>query len=143
MPQIYRYLGLIFYFWSDDHLPVHVHVTDETRTKECIFDLVIENSVLVEIRVRTDTKPPLKTEDTNKAKAFINTYYPQIIKKWFQYYVCGEPLKSVTIRKKVSDEIEIENIINHLEELKNKFYFSKKKHPKKEETKRKNGKGNK
>jgi len=131
MPQIYRYLGLIFYFWSDEHLPAHVHVTDETRTRECIFDLIIENSILVEIRMRTDTKPPLKQEDISKAKAFINVYYPQIVKKWFQYHICGEALKSITIRKKVSGAVEIEDTVKHLEELKKKFYPTNKKQTKK------------
>ena len=34
MPQVYRYFGLIFYFWSNDHLPAHIHVTDTTRERE-------------------------------------------------------------------------------------------------------------
>lgn len=127
MPQIYRYFGLIFYFWSDEHLPAHVHVSDETKTKECIFDLIIENSILVEIRMRTDAKPPLKPEDINKAKTFISVYYPQIVKKWFQFHVCGEKLKPITIRKKVSGEIEIEDTVKYLEELKKKFYPKPKK----------------
>ena len=131
MPQIYRYLGLIFYFWSNEHLPAHVHVSDESKSRECIFDLIIENSVLVEIRMRTDTKPPLKPEDISKAKAFINVYYPQIVKKWFQYFICGEKLKSITIRKKISGDIEIDDTVNHLEELKKKFHPTPKKQPKK------------
>jgi len=135
MPQIYRYLGLIFYFWSDEHLPAHVHVTDETRTRECVFDLIIEKSVLVELRVRTDTKPPLKAEEISTAKAFINVYYPQIVKKWFQYHVCGEQVKSVTVRKKVSGKIEIEDTVKHLEELQKKFYPRRTKSTKRAEKK--------
>jgi len=127
MPQIYKYLGLIFYFWSDEHLPAHIHVTDTTRTRESIFDLIIENSVLVEINVRTDTKPPLKKEEISSAMAFISVYYPQIVKKWFQFHVCGEAIKPVTIRKKVSGEIEIDDTVKHLEELKKKFYRKTKK----------------
>ena len=127
MPQIYRYFGLIFYFWSDDHLPVHVHVSDTSQKQECIFDLILENSILVEMKMRTDRKPPLKAEEISKAKAFICVYYPQIVKKWFQYFVCGEQLKSITIRKKVSGEIEIEDTVQHLEKLKKKFYPKAKK----------------
>jgi hypothetical protein len=127
MPQIYRYFGLIFYFWSNDHLPAHIHVTDLARERECIFDLIMENSILIEIRVRTDIKPPLKLEEINSAKAFISVYYPQIIKKWFEFYICGKELKPVTIRKKISGEIEIEDTIKHIEALKKKFYPTKKK----------------
>ncbi|MDR0812087.1 MAG: DUF4160 domain-containing protein [Paludibacter sp.] len=122
MPQIYRYLKLVFSFWSDEHLPPHVHVTNKARSRETIFDLIMEKSVLVEIRKRNDEKPPLSPAEERSAVRFINHYYPQIIKKWFEYYVCGEELKPVTIREKVSGEIEIEDTVKHLEELKQKFY---------------------
>ena len=131
MPQIYRYFGLIFYFWSDDHLPAHVHVTDTSETRETVFDLILENSILIEMKMRTDRKPPLKPEEVTKAKAFIGFYYPQIVKKWFQYFVCGEKLKSVTVTKKVAGEVEIEDTVQHMEELKKKFYPTVKKQPNK------------
>ena len=25
MPKIYEYLGLIFFFYANEHLPIHVH----------------------------------------------------------------------------------------------------------------------
>ena len=81
----------------------------------------------MEINVRTDTKPPLTKEEISSAKAFISVYYPQIVKKWFQFHVCGEEIKPVTIRKKVSGEIEIDDTVKHLEELKKKFYPKTKK----------------
>jgi len=27
MPKLYEYLGLIFFFYSNEHLPIHVHVS--------------------------------------------------------------------------------------------------------------------
>jgi hypothetical protein len=99
MPQVYRYFGLIFYFWSNDHLPAHIHVTDTTRERECVFDLIMGNSILIEIRTRTDIKPPLKSEEITNAKAFISVYYPQIIKKWFEFYICGKEIKPITIHE--------------------------------------------
>jgi hypothetical protein len=125
MPQVYRYLGLIFYFWSNDHLPAHIHVTDITRERESVFDLIMENSILIEIRTRIDIKPPLKSEEVTDAKTFISVYYPQIIKKWFEFYICGKEIKPITIRKKISGEIEIEDTIKHLEALKKQFHPTK------------------
>ena len=140
MPQVYRYFGLIFYFWSNDHLPAHIHVTDTTRERECIFDIIMENSILIEIRMRTDIKPSLKLEEIQSAKVFISVYYPQIIKKWFEFYICGKTIKPVTIRKKISGEIEIEDTIKHLDTLKKQFYPTKKRTTKKTKTTKKNGK---
>ena len=72
MLQVYRYFGLIFYFWSNDHLPAHIYVTDTTRER----DLIMENSILIEIRKRIDIKP----SEITSAKVFISVYYPLIIK---------------------------------------------------------------
>lgn len=33
LPKIYEYFGLIFYFWSNEHEPIHVHVTKGGRGK--------------------------------------------------------------------------------------------------------------
>lgn len=33
MSKIYEYFGLIFYFWSNEHEPIHVHVTKGGRGK--------------------------------------------------------------------------------------------------------------
>jgi hypothetical protein len=27
MPKVYEYLGLIFFFYANEHLPIHVHVS--------------------------------------------------------------------------------------------------------------------
>jgi hypothetical protein len=100
----------------------------------------MENSILIEIRMRTDIKPPLKSEEINSAKAFISVYYPQIIKKWFEFYICGKEIKPITIRKKISGEIEIEDTIKHLETLKKQFYSTEKRTAKKTKTTKKNEK---
>ncbi len=36
MPEIYEYFGLVFYFFSNEHDPIHVHV--KKGDKETIFD---------------------------------------------------------------------------------------------------------
>ena len=77
--------------------------------------------------MRTDIKPPLKSEEITSAKVFISVYYPQIIKKWFEFYICGKEIKPVTIRKKISGEVEIEDTMKHLEELKKQFFPTTKK----------------
>ncbi len=41
MPKIYEYFGFIFYFYSNEHEPIHVHVSLGDR--ESIFDLIMSN----------------------------------------------------------------------------------------------------
>lgn len=41
MGKIFEYFGFIFYFFSNEHEPIHIHV--KKGGEECIFDLIIEN----------------------------------------------------------------------------------------------------
>ena len=50
MPKIYEYFGFIFYFYSNEHEPINVHVTHGER--ECIFDLVMHNGELIGVNIR-------------------------------------------------------------------------------------------
>ena len=47
MPKIYEYFGFIFYFYSNEHEPIHVHVS--LGDKESIFDLIMSNGELIKI----------------------------------------------------------------------------------------------
>ena len=50
MPKIFEYFGFIFYFYSIEHEPIHVHVMH--GEKESIFDLIMMNGELSDIRLR-------------------------------------------------------------------------------------------
>jgi hypothetical protein len=44
MPKIYEYVGLIFFFYANEHLPIHAHVSfGEYESK---FELEYENGIL-------------------------------------------------------------------------------------------------
>ena len=55
MPDIYTYFGFIFSFYSNEHEPIHVHV--EHQDKMTIFDMIIVDGDLVELRKRDKGKP--------------------------------------------------------------------------------------
>ena len=50
MPDIYTYFGFIFSFFSQEHEPIHVHVEHQDRMT--IFDLIIVDGELIEIKKR-------------------------------------------------------------------------------------------
>ena len=50
MPKIFEYFGFIFYFYSNEHEPIHVHVMHGAR--ESIFDLIMMDGELAELRIR-------------------------------------------------------------------------------------------
>ena len=73
MPKIFEYFGFIFYFFSNEHEPIHVHVLH--GGKESIFDLIMMNGELVEINVR-EKKGSRAT--ARKRQAYSRGIYPKI-----------------------------------------------------------------
>jgi hypothetical protein len=103
MPEIYEYFGLIFYFYSNEHDPIHVHV--KKGDKETIFELIIFNDVLTEIRIRKRRgKEMLSATDERKTKDFILFYADEIVKKWIQYFVLKSAVKRVHIKTRIGRE---------------------------------------
>jgi len=100
MPKIFEYFGFIFYFYSNEHEPIHVHVIHSG--KESIFDLIMLNGELVETHKREKKgADPLSEKDCRIAEAFIRKYYKNIIEKWVKFFVLKQSVRSTTIKKKL------------------------------------------
>ena len=100
MPKIFEYFGFIFYFYSNEHEPIHVHVLH--GGKESIFDLIMMEGVLAEIQVREKKgAEPLPDKDKRVAEEFIRKYYKNIIDKWVKFFVLKQSIRSTNIKKKL------------------------------------------
>lgn len=100
MPKIFEYFGFVFFFYSNEHEPIHVHVMKEGH--EAIFEIVLENGGLVEIRRRASNKmPPLNEKDSATAEAFVKKYYKNIVEKWVNFFVYKKRVRSTKITKKL------------------------------------------
>ena len=89
MPKIFEYFGFIFLFYSNEHEPIHVHVMKEGH--EAIFEIMLENGELAEVRRRTSNKiPPLSEKDAATAEAFVKKYYKNIVDKWVNFFIKKE-----------------------------------------------------
>ena len=100
LPKIFEYFGFIFYFYSNEHEPIHVHVLH--GDKESIFDLIMMNGELVEIRVREKKgSEPLPEKDKRTAEKFITKYHKNIINKWVKFFVLKQSVRSTRINKKL------------------------------------------
>jgi hypothetical protein len=99
MPKIYEYLGLIFYFYSGEHLPVHVHV--RKAEYEMKFELIYEKGVLTRIDVRkVKGKEILKSSDIALTIDFIKEHADGIVTKWNQFFIFGVKPSVEKINKK-------------------------------------------
>ena len=86
MPKIYEYLGILIFFHSNEHEPIHVHGKyGECESKVEIF---IVNGLITEIKITTvKGKKPLTGAKLKDLKIFLQMYAEQIVQKWIDYFV--------------------------------------------------------
>ena len=100
MPKIFEYFGFIFYFYSNEHEPIHVHVIH--GAKESIFDLIMLNGILVNLHVREKKgAESLSEKEKRTAEEFIRKYHKNIIEKWVKFFVLKQTIRSTNIKKKI------------------------------------------
>ena len=100
MPKIFEYFGFIFYFYSNEHEPIHVHV--KHGDEESIFELIMMNGSLERINIREKHGvPPLSSKDKRIAEAFIRKYSKNIIDKWVRFFVMKQQVRSTNIKTKL------------------------------------------
>ena len=100
MPKIFEYFGLIFYFYSNEHEPIHVHV--QHGDKESIFELIMMDGELERINIRGKAgSEPLSGKDQRIVEEFIRKYNKNIIQKWVKFFVMKQTVKSTNITTKL------------------------------------------
>lgn len=75
MPTILCIFGLRFFFYSDEHLPIHVHIEQG------------DNDAKIEIATRTVIyNRGIKANDMRRALEVIALYETEIIAKWYEFF---------------------------------------------------------
>ena len=99
-PKIYEYFGFIFFFFSNEHEPIHVHVIKNGC--QTVFELIMMNGELIEIRRRPEHGYELLQEkDAKAAEDFIRAYYRNIVEKWMNFFVLKKKVRCTQITKRV------------------------------------------
>lgn len=75
MPTIFIVFGLKFFFYSIEHLPVHIHVRNADG--EAKFEI---------IPVRLISNKGLKPKDVKLAESIIEENKELLIEKWHEYH---------------------------------------------------------
>lgn len=77
MPEIFRFAGFVFYFYSREHESIHVHV--EGNGGNVIFDIIDSDLVIREIH-------NLKDNDLKRIKRFAKHNIDIIIDEWNNHF---------------------------------------------------------
>ncbi|MBQ7774223.1 MAG: DUF4160 domain-containing protein [Bacteroidales bacterium] len=100
MPKIYEYFGFVFFFFSNEHEPIHVHVMKSGY--QTVFELILMDGELTDIRTRSEGGYPLLNEkDAKTAEEFIRAYYKNIVEKWMNFFVLKKRVRCTQITKKI------------------------------------------
>lgn len=100
MPKIFEYLGIIFYFYSNEHEPVHVHASKAGCESKASFSIIngkIEEIIISNVR----GKRPMSGKDLSHFKDFVEIYASEIVTKWVDYFVYQKEVEFEKITKKL------------------------------------------
>lgn len=100
MPNIFEYFGILFGFFSKDHLPTHVHA--KWQGYETKLVLVYEKGELIDVVVKhVSGKDQLPPKVLKKAITLVERRHNQILEKWTAFYIKKEVVKSERITQKL------------------------------------------
>jgi hypothetical protein len=100
MPKIFEYLGILIFFYSNEHEPIHVHA----RKGECESkaEFLIQNGEINEIKIKqTKGISPLNTNEMKLFKEFLENYADKIIQKWIDYFILHKDVEFERITKRI------------------------------------------
>jgi hypothetical protein len=100
MPKIFQYLKYVIRFYTNDHLPIHVHVQIQNREIKVEFVISGDNLTLVFKKVKG--KLPLTEVEAKEVSIFLKSYYKIIIDKWQTVFIYQKKVKCDIINKKLS-----------------------------------------
>ena len=100
MPKLYEYLGLVIYFYSREHEPIHVH--GECDDRESKAEIIIEDGQITEIRiVEVSKRRPLTGRDMQNFQKLVSVFADEIVRKWIDYFVYHKSVEFERITRKL------------------------------------------
>jgi len=99
MPKIFQYLNYIIRFYTNEHLPVHVHVQKQDKEIKVEFNISGDNITLLFKKVKGKT--PLTENEANEVAIFLKSFYKEIIDKWQTVFIYQKKVKCDVINKKL------------------------------------------
>jgi hypothetical protein len=88
MPKIFQYLGYIFFFYSNEHLPIHCHVKKGEKEIKAVLNFH-EGRLLVKF-LKVRGKNGFEGNQLAVIETFVKNYHEQIVEKWKQFFIYGK-----------------------------------------------------
>ena len=101
MPKLYEYLGLVVFFYSNEHEPVHVHA--RYQGNESKIEIIINDGKVVDIKtISVKGKKPLPAKQQRDFEELVSKLSDEIVQKWVNYFVYHKKIIPKKIEGKLS-----------------------------------------
>jgi hypothetical protein len=100
MPKLYEYFGLVVFFYTNEHEPIHVH--GEFQNGHARAEILLKDGKIIRIvfsNVRG--KHPLPGNKMKDFKALVNAKADDIVRRWVEYFVLKKHNKPEVITRKI------------------------------------------
>lgn len=100
MPKIFEYLGILIFFYSNEHEPIHVHGKyDDFESKAEIY---IVDGKIIEIKIKSiKGSRPLSGSKLKDFEKFLETFADRIVQKWIDYFVFHKEVEFEKINTRI------------------------------------------
>jgi hypothetical protein len=100
MPTLYEYLGILVYFYSNEHEPIHVHGKHAGR--ESRAEVVLVNGRIVGIKFgNVAGKRPLEGQRLRDFEILVNARAGEIVERWINFFVHNVRSKPEIINRRI------------------------------------------
>lgn len=100
MPKIFEYLGILIFFYSNEHEPIHVHAKKGEFESKAEFYII--NGEISEIKITNISGVrPLKGKDLKDFEVFLEKFADKIVEKWINYFVYHKDVEFEKITKRL------------------------------------------
>lgn len=86
MPKLYEYMGLVIFFYSREHEPIHVHARHGTT--EGKIEIYLKMGQVVRLKYKDVTnRKPLNRVNKRKFHRLVNELADEIVQSWINHFV--------------------------------------------------------
>jgi len=100
MPKIFEYLGVLIFFYSNEHEPIHVH--GKYNGLESKAEFYIVDGEIVEIKIKlVKGRRPLTGSNLKDFEVFLEKYADKIVEKWVDYFIYHKSIEFEKINTRI------------------------------------------
>ena len=100
MPKIFEYLGVLIFFYSNEHEPIHVH--GKYNGLESKAEFYIVDGEIIEIKIKlVKGRRPLTESNLKEFEVFLEKYADKIVEKWVDYFIYHKNIEFEKINTRI------------------------------------------